>query len=169
MYYRVNAESIPKDHWIYDVKEGRSRFVSELCHFVDYCRFIAGSEIVDSSFRTIHTEALSSNELLENLVMTLSFKDGSVATILYNTIGDASSSKEFVEIIGERSSVKLTDFKQLVLTNKGHNKTSKYYLKTEKGHKEELEFFINSIQQGDTKSSFFDESIEVTKVTLKEL
>ncbi len=167
MYYRVNAENIPKDHWIYDKLEGSSRFISELCHFIDYCRFIADSEIVNFSYETIQTKMLSANQLLENLVMILTFKDGSVATILYNTVGDASSSKEFVEIIGEKSFVKLTDFKQLELSSKGRNKTFKHHLKTEKGHKEELEYFIDAIQQGDTTKNFFDECVEVTKVTLQ--
>ena len=169
MYYRINAESIPKNHWIYDEKEGSSRFVSELCHFIDYCRFISGNEIINSSYQTVKTEALSSNELLENLEMTLSFKDGSVAIILYNTIGDATNSKEFIEIVGEGASVKLTDFKKLELSNKGQNKKSKNYLKTEKGHKEELEFFITNIMQGDSNKNFFNESVEVTKVIFEGL
>jgi predicted dehydrogenase/threonine dehydrogenase-like Zn-dependent dehydrogenase len=168
MMYRVNAEHIPKDHWIYDESEGGSRFITELCHFIDFCRCIAGKEISDYSYRTVVSNSLSSHELLENVILNLSFKDGSVATIVYDTIGDASSSKEYIEIIGEGSCAKLTDFKHLELIGKGHSSTSNHYLKTEKGHLEELESFVHNIQQGDSSNNFFDEIVEVTKVTLKE-
>ena len=32
---RVNAGSIPADHWIHDVKEGGGRLIGEGCHFID--------------------------------------------------------------------------------------------------------------------------------------
>ena len=168
MYYRVNAGKIPEDHWIYDEKEGSSRFISELCHFIDFCRYIANDEIIDYSFKQISSDSIHAKEELENISMNLKFKDGSIATIMYNTIGDASCSKEYVEIIGEDSFVKLTDFKQLILSSHGHSKTSKHYLKTEKGHKEELDAFFSAIKNGDTNTGFFDESVEVTQVTFRE-
>ena len=47
--YRVNAESIPKDHWIYDNSEGGSRIITECCHFIDFLQFIIGSSPTKST------------------------------------------------------------------------------------------------------------------------
>ena len=39
-YYRVNAEKIPSDHWIYDTGQGGGRIISEACHFIDFLSYI---------------------------------------------------------------------------------------------------------------------------------
>ena len=44
--YRINAEKIPNDHWIYDKAEGGSRIISEACHFIDYISYVTNSKIV---------------------------------------------------------------------------------------------------------------------------
>ena len=164
LFYRVNAEHIPKDHWVYDDKEGRSRFITELCHFVDFCRYVVGSEIVDSNYYKIDSDSIPEKETKENISLSMKFKDGSIATVIYNTIGDPSFSKEYAEIYSENSFVKLTDFKELVMSRNGKVKKSKHVLKTEKGHKQELEDFVYNIKNG---KNYLNEFLEVTEITLQ--
>jgi len=164
LFYRVNAGHIPKDHWIYDDKEGRSRFITELCHFVDFCRYVVDSEIVDSNYYKIDSDSIPEKETKENVSLSMKFKDGSIATVIYNTIGDSSFSKEYAEIYSENSFVKMTDFKELVMSRNGKVKKSKHVLKTEKGHKQELEEFVYNIKNG---KNYLDEFLEVTNVTLR--
>ena len=75
LFYRVNAGHLPKDHWVYDKVEGGSRFISELCHFIDFCRFVVGSKIVDSNYNTIDSDLIFENELMENLSFFMKFAD----------------------------------------------------------------------------------------------
>jgi len=163
MLYRVNGEHIPRDHWIYDEKEGGSRVITELCHFVDFCRYVVGSKIVGSNYYTITSDSMTKNEMNENISQTLKFKDGSVATILYNTVSDSSFSKEYVEIYSENSFVQLHDFRRLLMSRNGKRKKVRYWWKSEKGHKEELMNFINQIKKGEYGS--IDDAVEVTKIT----
>jgi len=164
LFYRVNAEHIPKDHWVYDDKEGKSRFITELCHFVDFCRCVIDSEIIDSNYYKIDSDSITGKETKENISLSMKFNDGSIATVIYNTIGDPSFSKEYAEIYSENSFVKLTDFKELVLSRNGKVKKSKHILKTEKGHKQEFEEFVYSIKNG---KNYIDEFLEVTEITLQ--
>ena len=42
VYYRVNAGSIPLDHWVHDPEQGGGRILGEVCHFVDFLTFLVG-------------------------------------------------------------------------------------------------------------------------------
>jgi predicted dehydrogenase len=125
---------------------------------------VVGSEIVDSNYYKIDSDSIPEKETKENVSLSMKFKDGSLATVIYNTIGDSSFSKEYAEIYSENSFVKMTDFKELVMSRNGKVKKSKHILKTEKGHKQELEEFVYNIKNG---KSYLDEFLEVTKITLQ--
>lgn len=161
--YRVNAGSLPANHWVYEDREGGSRFITELCHFIDYCRFVVGSEIDGYHYYNVDHPALHDKEALENLVLILKFGDGSVASIVYNTIGDSAASKEYAEFYCDGTLVKMTDFRELELIRKGKVRKFKDHLKTEKGHREEIVDFIENIRNGVNP---FNEYINTTKITL---
>lgn len=164
MIYRVNAEDLPGTHWAYEDREGGSRFNSELCHFIDFCKFIVGSDIESSQFFRTEHPSLNLKKSLENIVMNLKFKDGSTASIIYNTISDTATSKEYFEIYSENALIRVRDFRELMISKNGNTKTYKDRLKTEKGHFEELEDFIKNIRTGNNP---FNEWIKTTKITLK--
>ncbi len=166
VFYRVNAEHLPADHWIYDEKEGKSRFITELCHFVDFCKYIVGSNIVESKYYKIDSDGMKENEKNENVILSMKFKDGSIAAIIYNTIGDSSFSKEYAEIYSENSLIKMTDFKELMMSRNGRVKKLKSILKVDKGHKEELENFIQSIKNGYNNVNIVNGFFEVTRISL---
>ena len=161
--YRVNAGKLPKDHWVYHDKEGGSRFITELCHFVDYCKFVSGSEISDHNFFQTNHKALGDKESRENVVMSLRFKDGSLGNIIYNTIGDSGRSKEFVEVYGDGIMARLTDFRMLEVYRNGKVTKSKDHLKTDKGHRKEMEVFLRNIKKGYNP---FDEYVKTHRILL---
>src|SRR4030095_10731664 len=45
MHYRVNAGFLPAGHWTNDPEEGGGRILGEVCHFVDFVSYIAGSAL----------------------------------------------------------------------------------------------------------------------------
>ncbi|AAM32748.1 bi-domain-containing oxidoreductase [Methanosarcina mazei] len=164
-YYRVNAESIPKDHWVYDESEGGSRIITECCHFIDFMQFIIGSSPVEVYARKIESQ-VKTPEDNENVSITIAFEDGSIGTLIYTTHGDSSVSKEHAEFFADGMVGAITDFKQLKLVKDGKCTQINKRLITEKGHKNELENFFKMVKQGPSKYSF-EENVLTTVSTLK--
>ncbi len=140
-FYRVNAESIPQDHWIYDPSEGGGRIITECCHFIDFMQYVIDSSPVEVYAKKIETEA-NSPEDAENVSITISFEDGSVGTVIYTTHGDSSFSKEHAEFFADGMVGTITDFKKLELVKDGKSTKINKKMVTEKGHRNELEVFF---------------------------
>jgi predicted dehydrogenase/threonine dehydrogenase-like Zn-dependent dehydrogenase len=123
MHYRINPGPLPKDAWFQDSRHGGGMLVSEMCHFVDVLRFLAGSSI---------TRVFASNNRVgdpqvndyDNLVMVLQFENGSLGTVSYNTIGAKDLPKEFLQVFGSGKAAILTDFRNLELVGAGGRKLS---------------------------------------------
>lgn len=104
--YRVNAGTLPVDHWFGDRLEG-GRLIGECCHFVDACNFAVGG--VPQSVRassSVKEEAMLANDI----AAVLGYADGSLATILYTSQGSAKLDKEYIEIHRSGHSVVIHDF-----------------------------------------------------------
>ena len=163
--YRVNAEPIPKDHWIYDNSEGGSRIITECCHFIDFLQYIIGSSPTEVYARKIEPE-IKSPEDNENVSITISFEDGSIGTIIYTTHGDSSLSKERAEFFADGMAGVITDFKQLELVKGGKKEKIVKRMVTEKGHKNEFEKFFEMVKKGSSEYDF-EANVLTTMVTLK--
>ena len=94
--YRVNAGRLPDTHWYKDRRQG-GRLLGEVCHFIDLASWIVGDPAQTSS-RSGRGQA--SRCLQEDLVVSLRFGDGSLATITYAEHGHAGTAKERLEILG---------------------------------------------------------------------
>ena len=120
--YRVNAGTLPPEHWLNDPDEGGGRLLGEGCHFIDFCCWLVDAPVrtVACSLRAPVDEALASAQAFS---VQLDFGDGSLATILYGAGGAPTLGKEYVEAhAGGRSAV-LDDFRSLKLvTPKGTDK-----------------------------------------------
>lgn len=162
--YRVNAESIPHDHWIYDPSEGSGRIITECCHFIDFLQYIIGSSPKEVFAKKIETTA-NSPEDSENVSITLSFEDGSVGTVIYTTHGDSSVSKEHAEFFADGMMGIITDFKQLELIKGGKKTKIDKKLVMDKGHKSELEAFFYSVKQDE--SIDLESNVKTTVATFK--
>ncbi len=141
--YRVNAGPLPRSHWVHDPNVGGGRVVGEMCHFIDLASFLCGAAPTKSV-----TTAVSgaSQPRDDELVTTLTFADGSVATILYSALGDSSLSKERIEVIGEAGAAVLDDFRELHVHRGGRAQTFKS--KRDKGHAAEISAFVEACRSG---------------------
>lgn len=162
--YRVNAESIPMDHWIYDASEGGGRVITECCHFVDFMQYIIGSSPTDVHAKRIETQ-VKSPEDNENVIITLAFEDGSVGTLIYTTHGDSSFSKEHAEFFADGMAGIITDFKRLEMVKGGKSNKINKRMVTEKGHRNELETLFEML--GRNESTDLDSNIKTTLATFK--
>lgn len=124
--YRVNAGSVPPGHWYHDRRQG-GRLLGEVCHFIDTCNAIVASPVsrvlaVGSGEGATVTD--------EDVVVTLQYGDGSLATISYGRNGHPTTPKERFEVLGRSHSAVIDDYRTLLFDGdavrdfkpgKGHN------------------------------------------------
>ncbi len=139
--YRVNAGPIPKDHWI-QTAQGGGRVIGEVCHFVDFMQYLTASAPC-----VVHAVAVTANDArvpdADNIVVSLTFEDGSIGQITYVACGDRGLNKERIEVFGGGQSVVIDDFR----SGEWYFAGSCRKLRLQgKGHKEEVEAFLAAIE-----------------------
>ncbi|HVU47802.1 MAG TPA: bi-domain-containing oxidoreductase [Terracidiphilus sp.] len=154
---RINAGFIPPDHWAH---QHGGRIVGEFCHFVDWARAVVGSPIMRVSADWLPNGQRYCND---NVTATLSFADGSVATVQYLANGDKSVAKEFYEVFCAGGVARLNNFTSLELVRGGRKQMLKG--NSDKGHRREMELTLNSIRMGQQAPIPLSELIEVTRTT----
>ncbi len=160
MHYRVNAGSIPLNHWTHDPVQGGGRIIGEGCHFVDFLTCLAGAAPL-----SVSASALPDNGRYheDNVSMTFTFPDGSVGVVDYLANGDKSFPKERVEVLcGGRIAV-LDDFRSLEMQQGGHRNVVKKA--QDKGWKDEWVAFTETIRTGGQPSIPYEQLFGVTKAT----
>ena len=162
--YRVNAGIIPKDVWIQDREIGGGRVIGEVCHFIDTCSFLIGSD-VESVFATCISKNDNSIPDEDNISIVLKYKNGSTATISYFAYGDTAMPKEFIEVFSNGISISMNDFRELNIYQNGKTKKEKS-ANQDKGFVNEFKAFSDAVKSG--KASIPFESIyNTTKTTFK--
>lgn len=141
---RINGGHIPLDHWVH-TDEGGGRNIGEACHFYDLFNFFTGAKVKTVSATSIN----SSNGHYaqnDNFVATISYDDGSVATLTYTAMGDSSFPKESVDVFCDGAVYTIDDYKAFRSTNSA---VKSFETKTtDKGHEEELITFATAILKG---------------------
>lgn len=157
---RVNAGVVPKDNWNHDREIGGGRIIGEGCHFIDLAMYIAGSKV-----KTVSAKALQNADHLNDTVcVSLSFENGSIASISYFSNGNKNVSKEQIEVFCDGTVAQINDFVSLTIS--GRN-TKVYKYKQNKGHSKELEMFCKSIKDGKDSPISFQECYDAMKVTFE--
>ena len=138
--YRINAGYISPEHWVHDEKEGGSRIVGELCHFIDLVGYLTSSKVCK-----IYAERISGNNKTslnsDNIAVTLKFTDGSIANLTYTASGDRGFSRERIEMFFDGNTIHIEDFKttEIFFSGKKNNfRTSGQQM----GYQEELQNFF---------------------------
>lgn len=144
---RVNAGAIPSDHWIQDPKEGGGRLIGEGCHFVDLASALLGQNPVNVYCAGLRSAAKSAL-LNDNVTITLTYPDGSLATIAYVADGAKSMSKEFVEMFGGGRSAVINDFKETMLFDGDSKPVVNKLSSQDKGQKNMIAAWMNSLRSG---------------------
>jgi len=112
--YRINSAGMKKEHWINDATEGGGAIIGEGCHFFDFCNWLVGR-----CPTRIYAEMISSNDESvinsNNVVSTIKYEDGSVASVVYTTIGNVSYPKERIEIFVDGGIIAIDDFRELII------------------------------------------------------
>ena len=164
MHYRINAGSLPSDHWINDSEQGGGRILGEVCHFVDFLSFLSGSAPVSVAARRV---AASGEE--QDVIAALEFADGSLGTISYICSGDRTYSKERIEVFGAARVAVLDDFRRLDLVRHGKTGTLRSWLRQDKGHAAEWSAFSECVRDGGPPPIPFEQIANSTLATIRVL
>jgi predicted dehydrogenase/threonine dehydrogenase-like Zn-dependent dehydrogenase len=159
-HIRVNAGYIPRDHWVQKTGEG-GRIVGELCHFVDWARFVVGRRIVGVVANALPDGTRYNRD---NVIATLAFHDGSIASMSYLANGDRSVPKEEFEVFCEGKVARISDFSTLEMASDG--KTKRIKARRDKGHEHEIATTLEAIRSGRNSPIPFAELMEVSEATL---
>ncbi len=161
-HYRINAGYIPLTHWLHDPKIGGGRIVGEGCHFVDFLTFLVGDSPVSVTAQGL-PDGGSYRE--DNVVLTLTYPDGSLGMVSYLANGDKAFPKERVEVFAGGRVAVLDDFRSLEMVHNGSRKTERSRLRQDKGHQAEWEFFTRAILIGGKPPIPYDQLFGVAKST----
>jgi predicted dehydrogenase len=145
--YRVSAGPIPPEHWIHDLSQGGGRALGEVCHFIDSIAFVAGSAI-ESVYAAGYGLAEAPLQALDNLVVTLSFANGSVGGITYAADGSLRLAKERLEVFSQSRTAVLDDYRNLELLGDGRRQKRRERTQ-DKGYLREIDAFIEGAGRGE--------------------
>lgn len=128
--YHINTVALPANNWINDVKVGGGRIIGEAIHFIDLIGYLEKSRI--ESLDIIKQD-------LENSMINIVYSSGSIASIIYSTLGSNKYPKEILKIVDAGSIYIIENF--VKLKTYGKSKTSKSLLKQDKGFLNQLDIF----------------------------
>jgi predicted dehydrogenase len=163
--YIMNAGYIPKEHWINDPEIGGGRIIGEGCHIVDLFKYLTDSP-VKSVQRTNISSSSSEIDPNANSNITLTYEDGSIANLVYTSIGGKAFPKETCFIFNQNIVIKLDNYKSITICNNNKCKTIKYK-GIQKGFKEEFIALRDSIKEGKEFPIPITDLIETTRLLLK--
>jgi hypothetical protein len=137
--YRVNAGPVPEKHWFRDRRHG-GRLLGEVCHFVDTCNAVVGHPV-----RSVSAIASGGDEVLlgEDVIVSLAYEDGSMASITYAAGGHRSTPKERLEILGRGHSIVVDDYRRMNVDGEDRRASPQ-----DKGHTAQLVAFREALRRG---------------------
>ncbi|MEM7082639.1 MAG: bi-domain-containing oxidoreductase [Pseudomonadota bacterium] len=145
---RVNAGSIPGDHWIQDPVVGGGRMIGEGCHFIDLASALCESNV--TSVHAFATAKANKSALLnDNLTVSLSLANGSIANIVYTADGSPALPKEYVEVHGGGRSAIIRDFKEAELYFADRKTINEKLGSQDKGQQAMLRAWIDGLKSGE--------------------
>src|SRR5262249_11305482 len=149
MSYRVNAGLVSARSWVLDPVQGGGRLLGEVCHMLDLLCDLAGAPIISVYVQGVVNYASAS---ADDALLSLTFADGSIGTIVYATGGDSHVPKELLEVFGDGRAAILDDFRSVRLygTGRAGRIGDRLLGSRDKGHSAELRAFVDAVRFGKT-------------------
>lgn len=162
MQYRVNAGFLPATHWTQG-PEGGGRNVGEACHMYDTLRFLARAPVAEVQAVAIDPQGTAYFRN-DNLIATLRYGDGSIATLTYTAVGPkAGLPKERLEVLCDGEAWIVDDYQRLTRASDG---AVLWEGTVDKGHQEELSRLADAIAAGEPPPIPVDELFETSALAL---
>jgi polar amino acid transport system substrate-binding protein len=165
MSYRVNAGHLPPDSWYQDPEVGGGRIVGEVCHFVDTLQYLSDATPVRVTAHSVRSDNRAMTPA-DNVIVSITFSDGSVGSITYLANGDPAYPKEYLEVFAEQKVAALHNFTRLVTMAGGREKVTRSPMQ-DKGHKTEMREFLDSVTGRQAPSLSFPSIFSTTLTTFR--
>lgn len=160
--YRFHTDPLPSNHWIYG-PEGGGRNLGEACHAYDLFTFLTGARV-----HRVQAQALCGPErsrvATDNFSAMLDFSDGSIATLIYTSLGSVGDSKELLEVYVDDEAFVLEDFR--VLRARDGNRLRTWRSRS-KGHWEELDAFVKAVRDAAEWPIPLWQQVQATEIALQ--
>lgn len=163
VHVRVNAGAVPADSWMHDPAVGGGRLIGEGCHFIDLATYLAGSPVIGVSVAALGG-ADPAAPLHDNVHIALRCADGSLASVLYTSKGNARAGKERVEVFAAGTMAVIDDFRAAEFHGE---RTERWKGKQDKGHAEQLRRFVAALRTGGPAPIALAELADTSRITLR--
>jgi predicted dehydrogenase len=142
--YRANVGYRPPEHWLHDPKQGGGVVLGEACHHIDFCNWFVGHAPVEIITRKMN--AGQSNFIADdNVHITLTYADGSLAHVAYLSNGSKAWDAEHAEVFCDNKVAALTDFRRLDMARGMGIKRKRLWIGSDKGHAGQIAAFLAAI------------------------
>ncbi len=162
--YTMNAGYLPKNHWTHNLAFGGGRMVGEGCHILDMIGSVVGSEIERLSVNALRDDS-GYYYADDNTTVNIVYKDGSIATMIYNANGSPSYPKETMRVYYGDACIVMSDYKTLKVTGGSMRAKHIKLSASDKGHKNELACLYKGIRS-DKSPIALQLIVETTMATL---
>jgi predicted dehydrogenase/threonine dehydrogenase-like Zn-dependent dehydrogenase len=142
--YRMNAGRMPQDHWT-QTAEGGGRNKGEACHIYDLFTYLTGARSISIQAQSARPQTGFYGSA-DNFVATISFDDGSLATLAYTALGSPDHPKEQLEIFVDGRVITLDDYRRVTAT--GAKTPISSTQAADKGHRTMLQELGVAIRDG---------------------
>lgn len=143
MRYTMNAGRVPPSHWTQG-PAGGGRNIGEACHIYDLFTAFTGATVSETSATAIGADNEDARRN-ENFSASFSFSDGSLANLVYTSLGDTAWPKELLEVYVDNCVYRLEDYRVL-----RSSRTDKPLWEgvQDKGHLAELQAVAEALRNG---------------------
>lgn len=161
--YRMNAGFLPHDHWTHG-PEGGGRNLGEACHIYDLFVFLTQSTPVALTAHAIRPQK-GPYQSRDNFVATVTFAEGSVATLTYTALGSGDHPKEQAELFCDGKVVVMNDYRETRFV--GAAVAPVVTRAPEKGHREELKAFALTLRGDAAPPMSLAEQLTVARIAFE--
>ncbi len=138
--YSVNAGPMSNKSWYADERAEGTRFVGEGGHFIDTLSWWLGAQP-----REVYAISGADNS---DLVVSISFDNGSIASLSYVTNGNSRFPKEIFEASAAGRSARLDNFRSATVWGGSPRRARRSFGAVDKGQRAQLEAFLRAVRKG---------------------
>jgi len=156
--YLVSAGPLEADSRYHNEELDGSRFIGEGGHFIDTLSWWTGSlpEEVYAARGADH----------DDVQATVRFRNGSIGTITYVTVGNPRYPKETLDAAADGRSARLDNFLKVTVWTGRHRNTMRSRGGRDKGQRRELELFAQAVRTGAPMPIAFESLVTTTSATM---
>jgi len=156
--YLVNAGRLEAGSWYRNEELEGSRFTGEGGHFIDTLSWWAGSLPEEVS------AARGADD--DDVQATVRFRNGSIGTITYVTVGNSRYPKETLDAAADGRSARLDNFLKAAVWTGRRRSTMRSRGGQDKGQRRELELFAEAARTGAPMPIGFESLVATTSATV---